>query len=41
VSGTTAKVVKPDGTLAGIGEKGELYIRGPQIALGYYLNDEA
>ena len=41
LSGTVAKVVKPDGTLAGIGEPGEIYIKGAQVALGYLGNDEA
>ncbi|OBZ76378.1 4-coumarate--CoA ligase-like 3 [Grifola frondosa] len=41
VSGTIAKVVKADGSLAGVGEPGELFITGPQITLGYYGNDEA
>ncbi|KAI0827049.1 phenylacetyl-CoA ligase [Trametes gibbosa] len=41
VSGTVAKVVKPDGSHAGPGEPGELYVKGPQMALGYYGNDEA
>ncbi|TBU58568.1 phenylacetyl-CoA ligase [Dichomitus squalens] len=41
VSGTTAKVVKPNGELAKIGERGELYVTGPQVTLGYYLDDEA
>ncbi|KAJ7496723.1 phenylacetyl-CoA ligase [Mycena latifolia] len=39
--GTTAKVVKTDGTLASAGERGELYIQGPQVALGYYKNTAA
>ncbi|KAJ7478654.1 phenylacetyl-CoA ligase [Mycena galericulata] len=30
VPGTIAKVVKDDGTLASIGERGELYVQGPQ-----------
>ncbi|KAI0915338.1 hypothetical protein AcV5_003838 [Taiwanofungus camphoratus] len=41
VTGTLAKVVKPDGSLAGVGERGELYVRGGQVALGYYHNDKA
>ncbi|KAI0711319.1 phenylacetyl-CoA ligase [Earliella scabrosa] len=41
VSGTVAKVVKADGTLARVGEPGELFIQGPQVALGYYRNAEA
>ena len=41
VSGMIAKVIKPDGSLAEIGEPGELYVKGPQIVMGYYRNDEA
>ncbi|EIW53297.1 phenylacetyl-CoA ligase [Trametes versicolor FP-101664 SS1] len=41
VPGITAKVVKPDGSLAGVGEPGELLLKGPQIALGYYHNEQA
>ncbi|KAG7440450.1 phenylacetyl-CoA ligase [Guyanagaster necrorhizus] len=36
--GTTAKVVKEDGTIAQDGEVGELLIKGGQVALGYYGN---
>ncbi|KAJ7496703.1 phenylacetyl-CoA ligase [Mycena latifolia] len=39
--GTIAKVVKTDGTLASTGERGELYIQGPQVTLGYYKNPAA
>lgn len=41
VAGTTAKVVKEDGTLAKVDEPGELYVRGKQNALGYYKNEAA
>ncbi|KAI0772950.1 phenylacetyl-CoA ligase [Trametes elegans] len=41
IPGIVAKVVKPDGSLAGVGEPGELLLKGPQIALGYYQNEEA
>jgi 4-coumarate--CoA ligase len=41
IPGTTAKVVKADGSLAKIGELGELLVQGGQITLGYYKNDEA
>ncbi|TFY59370.1 hypothetical protein EVJ58_g5824 [Rhodofomes roseus] len=41
VPGTIAKVVKPDGSLAGVGESGELLIQGGQITLGYYGNEAA
>ncbi|KAJ6590069.1 phenylacetyl-CoA ligase [Mycena vulgaris] len=39
--GTTAKVVKSDGTLGSVGERGELYLQGPQVTLGYYKNTAA
>ncbi|KAF8891414.1 phenylacetyl-CoA ligase [Infundibulicybe gibba] len=41
VSGTTVKVVKTDGSLAKVGESGELYVQGGQVALGYYQNEAA
>ncbi|KZT04841.1 phenylacetyl-CoA ligase [Laetiporus sulphureus 93-53] len=41
ISGTQAKVVKSDGSLAGVGEPGELYVKGGQVVLGYYRNEEA
>ncbi|KAJ6551396.1 hypothetical protein B0H19DRAFT_1157473 [Mycena capillaripes] len=39
--GTFAKVVKPDGMLAKEMEVGELYVKGGQVALGYYGNEQA
>ncbi|EPQ52274.1 acetyl-CoA synthetase-like protein [Gloeophyllum trabeum ATCC 11539] len=39
--GNTARVVKRDGSSAAIGEQGELWVRTPSAALGYYKNDEA
>ncbi|KAI3604957.1 phenylacetyl-ligase [Moniliophthora roreri] len=39
--GVVAKVVKQDGSLAGVGEVGELYVQGGQVALGYYGNERA
>ncbi|KAJ7176674.1 phenylacetyl-CoA ligase [Mycena filopes] len=39
--GTFAKVVKPDGSLAKELEVGELYVKGGQVALGYYDNEQA
>ncbi|KAJ7489366.1 acetyl-CoA synthetase-like protein [Mycena latifolia] len=39
--GTLAKVVKADGTLAKELEAGELYVKGGQVALGYYGNEKA
>ncbi|PFH46943.1 hypothetical protein AMATHDRAFT_198749 [Amanita thiersii Skay4041] len=41
VSGTFAKVIKTDGTLAKVGEKGELWIKGGQVSPGYYMDEEA
>ncbi|KAF8913049.1 amp dependent CoA ligase [Gymnopilus junonius] len=41
VPGITAKVVKSDGTLASEGEQGELVVKGPAMALGYYENPTA
>lgn len=40
-SDTEAKVVRPDGSECGLGEPGELLIRGPQTALGYLNNEKA
>lgn len=39
--GTVAKVVKPDGSLAGYEEEGELVVTGPQMALRYTNNEQA
>lgn len=41
IPGLTARVVKPDGTLAKYGEPGELVVTGPAMALGYYKNPQA
>ncbi|KAI0672229.1 phenylacetyl-CoA ligase [Trametes maxima] len=41
IPGVVAKVVKADGTLAGVGEPGELLLKGPSISLGYYNNEQA
>ncbi|KAH9478638.1 4-coumarate--CoA ligase 2 [Psilocybe cubensis] len=40
VPGVRARIVKPDGTLAGYDEEGELHVKTPALATGY-LNDEA
>jgi 4-coumarate--CoA ligase len=37
--GVVARVVKPDGSLAGFNEPGELRVKTPSLALGYW-NDE-
>lgn len=36
-----AKVLNEDGKLASSGEPGEMYVRGPNICLGYWKNDKA
>ena len=41
VPGVVAKVVKEDGGLAKMGEVGELFVTGPQMALGYTNNENA
>lgn len=35
------RLVKSDGTPAGIGEEGELWMRGPMVTPGYWQNEEA
>jgi 4-coumarate--CoA ligase len=41
LSGVRARVIKPDGTLAGVGEPGELMVTGPSMALRYLNNEKA
>jgi 4-coumarate--CoA ligase len=41
LSGVRARVIKPDGTLAGVGEPGELMVTGPSVALRYLNNEKA
>lgn len=41
VASTTVKIIKEDGTEAGVGEPGEIYAKGPQIVMGYLNNDNA
>nr|OQO22732.1 hypothetical protein B0A51_14626 [Rachicladosporium sp. CCFEE 5018] len=38
---TTVKIMKEDGTEAGVGEPGEILAKGPQIVMGYLNNDKA
>ncbi|KLO20729.1 phenylacetyl-CoA ligase [Schizopora paradoxa] len=39
--GCVARVIKSDGALAGVGEEGELVVKGPQMALRYSNNEQA
>ncbi|KAJ6521966.1 amp dependent CoA ligase [Mycena vulgaris] len=39
--GVVARILKPDGTLAGYNEAGELLLKTPAAALGYFGNEEA
>ena len=39
--GIEARVVKSDGGDAKLGEKGELVVKGPSMAIGYLNNDQA
>lgn len=39
--GITARIVKPDGSLAGFNEPGELIVKCPATAIGYYNNPKA
>lgn len=41
VSGVTVRVIKKDGTLCKYGETGELIVKSPSNAIGYYDNAEA
>ena len=40
-SSTDIKIMKDDGTEAEIGEAGEMWVKGPQVMLGYYNRQEA
>ncbi|KAH9861521.1 hypothetical protein J1614_011269 [Plenodomus biglobosus] len=41
VASTEVKIIKDDGTPAGVDEDGEVLARGPQIVMGYLNNDQA
>ena len=38
---TDIRIVKDDGTNANIGEAGEMWVKGPQVMVGYYNRQEA
>ena len=39
--GMEAQILREDGSQAGVNEPGELWLRGPNVALGYYNNESA
>jgi malonyl-CoA/methylmalonyl-CoA synthetase len=39
--GISAKIMLPDGTLAGVDEEGEVYIKGPNVCAGYWKREQA
>lgn len=41
VASTEVKIIKDDGTEAGVGESGEVLARGPQVVMGYLNNEKA
>ncbi|KAI1825853.1 acetyl-CoA synthetase-like protein [Xylaria intraflava] len=41
VASTEVKLLKEDGTEAGVGEPGEILARGPQVVMGYLNNEKA
>jgi len=41
VAGLQARIVREDGTDGGIGEPGELWVKGETISQGYFNDEEA
>jgi malonyl-CoA/methylmalonyl-CoA synthetase len=39
--GISAKIVKPDGSLAQVDEEGEVYVKGPNVFAGYWKREQA
>jgi 4-coumarate--CoA ligase len=41
VASTQVKIVDAEGKMLGVGEKGEVLVKGPQIVMGYWENEAA
>ena len=41
IAGVEARIVRDDGTEAGVNEVGELWAKGPTISAGYWNNEKA
>jgi len=41
VANTSVKIVDEKGNMVGVGQKGEILAKGPQIVMGYFKNEKA
>lgn len=41
ISNTECVLRDDDGKVVGVGERGEIFVKGPQICMGYWRNEEA